>query len=128
MKQVTKIISVSVLALMLIVIGSVVISGCNKKPVSAPSKIEKTITEKQITQKPAEKEQVINEEQLNQISAENLAIQMLSLVLGFSVLISPINDYLLEQKRFADIRSQHYQALFLESSIEGIIYRYRTER
>ena len=68
---------------------------------------------------------VIKEEQLKDISPVKLAIQMLSLVLGFSVLISPINDYLFKQKPLEDIRTKSYKKNFLESSIRTTLKYYR---
>ena len=68
---------------------------------------------------------VILENQLKEVTPEHLAMQMISIVLGFSVLLSPINEYLLEKKNFKHIRDENYINTMLNTSVDGIINNYK---
>ena len=70
-------------------------------------------------------EVVIKEEELHNIEAEELAFQLFSFVLGYAILISPINDYLIEKENFHAIRTEKFKDKMFFSTVEGILSHYK---
>ncbi|MHA2104727.1 MAG: TetR/AcrR family transcriptional regulator [Candidatus Hodarchaeales archaeon] len=70
-------------------------------------------------------QQIILEEQLKNVTPEDLAIQMFSLILGYSIIVSPINDYLLHQERFKEIKNDNYKKGLVKSAIGSALVYYK---
>ena len=64
---------------------------------------------------------VIEEEKLENINAVELAIHVWSQILGYSVIKSPINAYLLEKEEFKHLASQQRDNKFLDQFIDFIL-------
>ena len=63
---------------------------------------------------------IINQEDLKKIKAKELAIFVFSQILGYTIIKSPINSYLLEQEDFLFIKDSIFDNFILDSLIEGI--------
>lgn len=67
---------------------------------------------------------IIQQEQLTKIEARELAILIYSQILGYTIISSPINDYLLQQREFEYIKEPAFDALMLDKMIE-IVRQFR---
>lgn len=64
---------------------------------------------------------IIKEEELHSISPPELAVHMLSIVLGYAILISPINDYLVKENIIKDIGTDSFKNKLLTSNLNSLI-------
>ena len=63
---------------------------------------------------------IIEDEGLSKITAKELAILIYSQILGYTVISSPINDYLLQQEEFSYIKKPTFDDSMLDKMIESI--------
>ena len=63
---------------------------------------------------------IIEQEKLTKILAQELAIVIYSQILGYTVITSPLNNYLLEQKELSSIKNSTFDNFMLEQMLEGI--------
>lgn len=68
---------------------------------------------------------LIKKEGLTGIKPQELAILYYSEILGYAVLKSPINDYLLEQSIFKDFKEKKFDLFIVESIIE-LVNQFKT--
>ena len=63
---------------------------------------------------------IIEEEVLTKITAKELAILIYSQILGYTIISSPINDYLLQREEFSYIKEPTFDEVMLNKMIETI--------
>lgn len=62
---------------------------------------------------------VIKDEKLVNIKAEELAILYYSQLLGYAIINSPINDYLLDQKSFTYIKNSDFDEFMIDAIVQN---------
>ena len=63
---------------------------------------------------------IIEQEKLTKIKANDLAILIYSQILGYTIISSPINDFLLQKQEFSFIKDPQFDEFVLDKMIEGI--------
>ena len=64
---------------------------------------------------------IIEQEKLTKIKAKELAILIYSQILGYTIISSPINDFLLQKPEFNFIKGPQFDNYVLDKMIEGIL-------
>lgn len=64
---------------------------------------------------------IIEQEKLINITSKQLAIMVYSQILGYSIITSPINDYLLQQKEFSYINDPAFDKFILDKLMETVL-------
>lgn len=62
---------------------------------------------------------LIKDEQLTKISPEQLAILYYSQLLGYAIINSPINDYLLDRESFTSIKNPDFDKFMIDSILQN---------